>query len=250
MVRRTVTLVILFILVYAGVHLYYARLEKRLLASSKPVVKQPVASPAAGRGAAKKPPAAPKNNRDFQSIVDRNIFGAVLVQEAGAKKKEPPKVKEEARETTLKLVLKGTISGDERDARAIIVDEKEKKQDLYQVGDAVQGALITAIERGKVILEFNGRKQFLLIKERKGGERGGAGGGFMQAPPSSGLQRQRSSFSRDNMETSAPSVPHRRVSFRPGKPIHRPEQEKIGTPAEEEALPAADDPEALVPELE
>ncbi len=240
----------LFVLVYAGVHLYYARLEKRLLATSATVAKQAVVSPDSGHKQVKKSPALPAQGNDFSVIVDRNIFGAVLVQEAGAKQTAVPEIKEEPKETTLKLVLLGTISGDERDARAIIVDEKEKKQDLYQVGDAVQGALITAIERGKVILEFNGRKQFLLIKERKGGDHEGVQGGFMPQPPSSGLERRDSPFPRSSPEAPAPVVPHRRISFRPGKPVQRPKQEKIGTAAVEETVPAEDAPKALAPELE
>ena len=250
MVRRAVTLVLLFILVYAGVHLWYGRLEKRLLSTSGSAEKQLAAASTTGRKQVKKSPVPKRNDHDFQSIVDRNIFEAVLVEEGGAKKKVAPVVKEEPKETTLKLVLQGTISGDERDARAIIVDEKEKKQDLYQVGDAVQGALITAIERGKVILEFNGRKQFLLIKERKGSGNGGTRGGFMPEPPSSGLQRRESSFSGETGGMPAPVVPHRRVSFRPKKRIRRPEQEKPEVPTLDEGLPEADAPQSLAPELE
>ncbi|HHD57304.1 MAG TPA: hypothetical protein ENK89_06485 [Desulfobulbaceae bacterium] len=248
MVRRAVTLVLLFILVYAGVHLWYGRLEKRMLSTSAPVKKQLAAAPATGRKQVKTSPGPKKNNNDFHVIVDRNIFEAVLVQEGGAKKTVAPVVKEEPKETTLKLVLQGTISGDERDARAIIVDEKEKKQDLYQVGDAVQGALITAIERGKVILEFNGRKQFLLIKERKGSGNGGTGGGFIPEPPTSGLQRRETSFSRGS--GGAPVVPHRRVSFRPKKRIRRPEQEKPGEPALDEGFQETGAPQSIAPEME
>ncbi len=250
MVRRAVTLVVLFILVYAGVHLWYGRLERRLLSTPAPVKKQLAAAAATGRQQVKRSPAPKKSTGDFQVIVDRNIFEAVLVQEAGAKKEVAPVVKEEPKETTLKLVLQGTISGDERDARAIIVDEKEKKQDLYQVGDAVQGALITAIERGKVILEFNGRKQFLLIKERKGSGNGGAGGDYMPEPARSGLQRREPFFSRDSEGAPPPVVPHRRISFRPKKRIRRPGQEKPGGAALDKDLPEAGAPPGLAPELE
>ncbi len=240
MVRRAVTLAVLFILVYAGVHFWYGRLEKRLLSTSAPVEKQRTLSPAADRQHVRKSPASKHNDNDFKSIIDRNIFEAVLVQEAGTKKKVVTDVREEPKETTLKLVLRGTISGDERDARAIIVDDKEKKQDLYQVGDAVQGALITAIERGKVILEFNGRKQFLLIKERKGGAGGGVRGSFIQEPPSSGIQRRKSSFSREDGGAPVPAVPHRRINFRSKERIPRAEQEKPELPDLNEGLGAGE----------
>jgi len=249
-VRRAVTLALLFILLYAGVHLWYGRLERRLLSTSAPVKKQLAAVPATDRKQVKKLPVPKKNNDDFQAIINRNIFEAVLVQEAGAEKKVATEIKEEPEETTLKLVLQGTISGDERDARAIIVDEKEKKQDLYQVGDAVQGALITAIERGKVILEFNGRKQFLLIKERKGNDNGNTGGGYMPEPHTSGLQHRESFLSRESGGVPAPVVPHRRISFRPKKRLRQPEQEKTRGTALDEGLQEADAPSGIMPELE
>ena len=250
MIRRIITLCLLFILVYAGVHFWYGRLEKRLLSSSSPGEKQLAAKPATGKKQVKKPPPAERKGGDYTSIVTRNIFEAVLVQEAGVKKEPVAEVKEEPKETHLNLVLQGTVSGNERDARAIIIDEKEKKQDLYQVGDAVQGALITSIERGKVILEFNGRKQFLLIKDRKGGATGDGGGGFVPEPSTSGGRGPRRSFSRPESMESAPVVPHRRISFRQSRRIQTPEPEKQeATPAGED-LPEQGTPEELLMEPE
>ncbi len=256
MLRRLMILLLLFVLVYAGVHFWYGRLAKRLLTTPLSGTQPPAAQSVPVRKNLQKSllPQQKKdtknNGEQYQSIVSRNIFEAVLVQEGGAEKKTAVKVKEEPKETTLKLVLQGTVSGNERDARAIIVDEKTKKQDLYQVGDAVQGALITAIKRGKVILEFNGRKQFLLIKERKAGAKGIDRGEFMPQPPSSGLQRQESSFSRREGRAPAPVVPHRRISFRPKKPVRRPEQEKADLPVFDEGLPADGASQGLAPELE
>ena len=71
--------------------------------------------------------------------------------------------------TTLNLTLLGTVLGDEHTSRAIIIEEKQNEQKLYQIGDAVQGAIIESIERGKVVLEVFGAKETLMMKKREGG---------------------------------------------------------------------------------
>ena len=93
---------------------------------------------------------------EFSMIVERNIFGAT-------EKVEPPPVEkkmeqiENLEETTLQLSLLGTIAGDSASARAIILDQRKRSQDIYRVGDSVQGAEIRQILRGKVVLRHGGK---------------------------------------------------------------------------------------------
>lgn len=258
MIRRVVILTLLFVLVFAGVEFWYGRL-KRQLATVPEQAGQGIANvpkkPPAGQGSVVRTttggrktapaalPAGKTGNKTYQVIVERNIFGAVLDQEA-INKEEEKALEPEPEKTTLRLTLLGTVSGNERDARAIIVDEKEKKQDIYQIGDAIQGALITEIKRGKVILDLNGKRQFLVIKERKNGS---AVQDYVQD-------------NRDNLEPPSipprvvpaverpvPTVkPHRRISFR----LHRKASMPGATiPAEkgEEDMP---EPLERIPELE
>jgi len=243
-IRITVKLLLLFILVYVGVHLWYARLEKRLIARSS-LPAQSVSPVSAPKKKSAEKPVQPLNKEnkgdDFEVIIVRNIFEAV--PEQAAKPKQPVPEEKEPEKTTLKLVLQGTVSGSERDARAIIIDEKEKKQDLYQVGDAVQGAIITAIERGRVILELNGSKQFLMIKERKGGGNAGGSSGLIPEPPASGIRRSRTSFSRTGDRVPPAVVPHRRISFRREKKDRPPETEAPKQPLTEDDLQRKDLPE-------
>jgi len=227
-IRVLIKLSLLFILVYVGVTLGYGQLEKRLLVSSV-VLPDEVVTPATTDEVT---PVLQKTS-NYQIIVGRNIFEAVPEQKKiQPQKKEPVKVVEkEPEETQLKLVLYGTVSGSEHDARAIIVDQKEKRQDLYQVGDAVQGALIVSIERGKVFLELNGKKQLLLLKDREGG---GPGPG-RSAPSSSRsftqpgkstfvMKSSRTAFSRKSTKSPPTAVPHRRISFRQ----HTDEEQDLG----------------------
>lgn len=160
MVKRVaVKLLLIFVLVFAGVKIWYGRLEDRLRVPAA-VTEATVAEPEVERTEIERKP------DDFTIIVDRNIFQAVITKEA---KEEPPPAAEELAATKLKLSLMGTISGTERDSRAIIADDLKKLQDIYQVGDSIQGALIKTIERGRVILQVNGADEELLLKDRQGG---------------------------------------------------------------------------------
>jgi type II secretory pathway component PulC len=101
------------------------------------------------------------------------------------------------------------VTGNERDARAIIVDNKEKQQDLYQIGDAVQGAFIESIERGMVTLDVNGRKEALLIKDREGG-----GPGAPRVSPSASRLVPEAKPEKRVTRRAPKARPHRRISFR------------------------------------
>jgi hypothetical protein len=120
---------------------------------------------------------------DFQVIIRRNIFQLtqqelpeVVVEEAPTVVEKPTKEVQ----TALNLTLLGTVMGDNRTSRAIIIEDKKREQKLYQVGDAVQGALIESIERGKVVLDVFGAREILLLKKREGG---GPGQSVMSRPP-------------------------------------------------------------------
>jgi len=104
---------------------------------------------------------------EYAMIEERNIFGAT-------KEVAPPPVEEKVeqvellQETSLQLSLLGTIAGDTESARAIILDERTRSQDIYKVGDAVQEAVIRHILRGKVILRHAGKDEILIMVEGEG----------------------------------------------------------------------------------
>jgi general secretion pathway protein C len=100
----------------------------------------------------------------YESIVQRNIFGAT-------EKVEPPPQTEKIepvemlQETSLQLSLLGTIAGNTESARAIILDERKRGQDIYKVGDTVQEAVIRQILRGKVVLRHGEKDEILSMVE-------------------------------------------------------------------------------------
>ncbi len=85
----------------------------------------------------------------------RSLFGpaAVSIASSGASSDEPA--------TQLQLKLLGTIPGDKSIALADIEDVQSKMENLYHIGDTIQGAKIAEIARGRVILLANGRREVL-----------------------------------------------------------------------------------------
>jgi len=99
----------------------------------------------------------------YTKIVERNIFGATEKVEAVPVEEVGPI--ETLEETSLQLSLQGTIAGDSTSARAIILDQRKRSQDIYRVGDTVQEAQIRQILRGKVILRHGEKDEVLLMVE-------------------------------------------------------------------------------------
>lgn len=101
----------------------------------------------------------------YTKIVERNIFGATeKVEQAPVEEVGPVEALEE---TSLQLSLLGTVAGDTGSARAIILDQRQKSQDIYRVGDSVQDAEIMQILRGKVILRHGEKDEILTMAEKE-----------------------------------------------------------------------------------
>lgn len=161
MTRIIAKLLVLSLLAYGGVSWWYSRLEKTMLEEQEIVPKVTASAEKVEKTEIKRQP------NDYSIIVSRNIFQAEIIK----KEEKPPEVvvQKPVEPTKLKLSLMGTISGSERNARAIISDDAKRKQDIYQVGDSIQGAIIKAIDRGKVVLNVNGGDEVLTLADREGG---------------------------------------------------------------------------------
>lgn len=144
-----------------GVEGFYLGVEKLILDPAKTV--EPAIKPAAGVEEVTKMKSV-KRQRDYSIITRRNLFGPPPQSQQTTNKQEPVP-QEELEATTLDVVLMGTIGGGEENSRAIILNKKDRKQEIYQVGDSVQGASIKEIRRGKVILSLNDKDQMLDMSE-------------------------------------------------------------------------------------
>jgi len=103
----------------------------------------------------------------YKTIIDRNLFNT----KTGIEKKTDQVDIEALEQTDLNLKLWGTVTGDKRKAYAVIEETKENRQDLYRLGDTVQGATVKLILREKVVLRVNGKDEVLEIEEMLGEEK-------------------------------------------------------------------------------
>jgi type II secretory pathway component PulC len=117
--------------------------------------------PAESGSRAKTASGKPKTLKDYQIIIDRDIFDTA---------KEAPSIKEEkiAKVTKLDLKLRGTVIGGRRNSFAIIEDGITRKEELYSPNDFVQGARIVDILPDQVILDLKGVKETLMMTEDTG----------------------------------------------------------------------------------
>lgn len=208
---------IITLLVYAGVHLWYGRVEKRL--QEHVPATTAVAPPLETNRQEETPkPVA----EDYGVILTRNIFKATTASKTQSEVRPAQDNLDQLAETKLQLVLLGTVTGTKDDARAIIRDEKSKVEELYRVGGQVQGAVITRITRGKVALQVNGREEVLTIKDPEGDSarqgRPSRAAATSPAemvspemPPEGGIERR-----------VPETMPRRRISFRNATPAPPP----------------------------
>ena len=109
---------------------------------------------------------APQQKHDYRVILQRNLFGSSSTPATTEVVANGPAT--DLVETSLEIVLKGTIDGEKRSKRAIIYDKNKKTADLFQEGDGIQGAFVKKILRGKVILTYNGQDEVVEMSETAG----------------------------------------------------------------------------------
>ncbi|CAK8721070.1 MAG: Type IV pilus biogenesis [Candidatus Electronema aureum] len=172
MIRVIVKLVVIAALAAGGVHLGYRELQKKLLTNScLPAL--PKQKEAAGEkttvGARQGQQPASDEPQNFQIIVTRDIFQTAAPAVAATLPEKTPQAEVPVVPTALKLILAGTVTGTEQTARAIIIDNtsKEKKQQLLQIGDGVQGAVIKVIDWNSITLDVNGKLEVLEMPKPK-----------------------------------------------------------------------------------
>jgi type II secretory pathway component PulC len=106
-----------------------------------------------------------KKKNNYQTILQRNLFGPPPGQNDTKATAATPDYAENLQSTSLNIVLMGTVNGGGGADRAIILDKSTRKQELYEQGDAIQGAVVKEILRGKVILAYNGTDEVLDMSD-------------------------------------------------------------------------------------
>ncbi len=162
---RTVTLLLTLVaaalLVLAGTDLFVRVLG--LGSGSEERAAQEAPPPAADSLSPEQATASAGKQALRQAVVARNLFGS---QPAPVENGEPLVEVEKLEPTKLRLALLGTIADQDNSGRAIILDESQRSQALYRVGEKVQEAEIREILRGKVVLRVDGRDEVLEMSEK------------------------------------------------------------------------------------
>jgi len=99
----------------------------------------------------------------YSVILDRNIFRAVIKEPSAQKPVAAAQVKTLAR-TPLDIKLRGTAVRDGGDSFAVIEDRPTRKEDLYRVGDMIQGeAKLLQIFHDRVVILREGKQEILEL---------------------------------------------------------------------------------------
>jgi type II secretion system protein C len=95
-------------------------------------------------------------------IIERNIFGSSGLSSA---KQSPGQEMKVNSISVLKAQLRllATVAGDKEVACAVIENVKTKIQDLYRVGDTIEGTRIERIDRNKIVLINEGQREVLNL---------------------------------------------------------------------------------------
>lgn len=218
------------LLVYIGVNLWYGRVVEKL----DRII--PAATLLQGTVAPIRAQDEPLPLvADYQVILERNIFKAVLEPGEQPVATQTLSALDTLEETSMQLSLLGTVSGSVEDARAIIRDELTQQENMYRVGGTLQGAVITRIERGRVVLLVDGNEEILNIKDPERDQ---------TASPSASADLRYPTLEQEQVvERQVPeALPRRRIQFRADAPATTAEQVDIGSalpdtdPAPEEPL--------------
>ncbi|MFP4193971.1 MAG: type II secretion system protein N [Desulfobacterales bacterium] len=101
---------------------------------------------------------------DYEMIVDSNFFDVQKKRQAEEEEISGQEIKD-MEKTKLNLRLWGTITGSSGSSYAVIENESDREQQLYQVDDAIEEARIKKILRKRVVLDVNGKDEVLEIED-------------------------------------------------------------------------------------
>ncbi len=164
-IRTILPYLLVTVLCVAGVEYFYDFVEKKFVGMPLEAEIAGMAPSAGKRGGTE------EKRYPYRVIIDRNLFGGSLTAKDEAK--DEGQSLDELETTLLDIILLGTVTGTSSERRAFILDKSSNSQEIYQKGDAIQGAIIKEILRGKVVLNFRGKDEILHMSTDKEGKSGG-----------------------------------------------------------------------------
>ncbi len=210
--------------VYLGVTAFYKTVTARMEAgetfrTGPPAVERPAET-------------AVRPLSHYAAIEDRNLFqtGDATAPPAAAEPEPETQPAEALQETRLQLKLWGTVTGDGDRTYAVIEEPRKREQNLFRIGDTLEGAKVKEILREQVILTVNGQDEVLRMAEAPDRSRSVATRAVPAQAPSTPFQGndgdspQQVNLSRSEVESAMDNVnslmrqARIRPHFRNGKP--------------------------------
>ena len=127
--------------------------------SGQSAVLEPISTTDGEKNALNKDPVE-VDNPDI--ILERDIFGSSGLSSA-KQNSEQEITKNSISVLKARLRLLATVAGDEEVACAVIENIKTKIQDLYRIGDTIEGTRIERIDSNKIVLINEGRREVLSL---------------------------------------------------------------------------------------
>ena len=127
--------------------------------SGQSAVLEPISTTDGEKNALSKDPAE-ADNPDI--IIKQNIFGSSGLSSDKQNPEQETKVNS-IYVLKAQLRLLATVAGDEEVACAVIENVKTKIQDLYRIGDIIEGTRIERIDRNKIVLISEGQREVLNL---------------------------------------------------------------------------------------
>lgn len=152
--RRTVTLVLMAVLIYQGVGIFYKVLTLQLL-RARPAPTAEVRTQTASV-AVREPAEA------YRGIPERNLFGTTTKAVTDKQAASLPQ-----QDIALLIDLKGTVAGEGRTGFAIVEEKGTRKQRLVKTGDVIAGAKLVRIKRNAVDVLIDGQERTVKMVETK-----------------------------------------------------------------------------------
>ncbi len=122
-------------------------------------------------------------HKDYKALVERNLFAVKSDEARTAKESDLLANLDKLALTSLNCTLIGTVIQEHGDSWAIIRDNQSNKEEKTTAGSMISGAKVVMILRNKVVLNFNGKDELLVmgiekiraekVSQEKSGKEGG-----------------------------------------------------------------------------
>jgi general secretion pathway protein C len=108
-------------------------------------------------------PGITTTQKDYKALMERNLFAIKPDEARSAKETDLLANLDKLALTSLNCTLIGTVIQEGGNSWAIIRDNQSNKEEKASVGSMISGAKVVMILRNKVVLNFNGKDELLVM---------------------------------------------------------------------------------------